>query len=186
TANTSLRAAINERKRLEHELLEITEKERRRIGLDLHDDLGQKLSGIALMSKGLELKLAKTHAAQAKDAGKIHNLIQQAILHTRDVAQHLATLDLHHSSLPAALEGLAEHARKTFEITCRFKAEGAIPPLESNVVMQLYKIAQEAVTNAIKHGKAHKVGISLANGSGSVVLKIQNDGKPFPDLTGGS
>jgi len=182
TANTSLRAAINERKRLEHELLEITEKERRRIGLDLHDDLGQKLSGIALMTKGLELKLAKVRAPEAKEAAKIHTFIQQAISHTRDVAQHLATLDLQHSSLPVALEGLAEHARKTFEIICRFKAEGAIPSLEPNVVAQLYKIAQEAVTNAIKHGKAHKVAINLSNGSDRVILKIQNDGTPFPDL----
>ena len=63
TANASLRAAITDRKRLEHELLEITENERRRIGLDLHDDLGQKLSGIALMTKGLELKLAKQKVA---------------------------------------------------------------------------------------------------------------------------
>jgi len=186
TANASLRAAINERKRLEHELLEITERERRRIGLDLHDDLGQKLSGIALMTKGLELRLSKGRATEAKDAAKIHNFIQQAISHTRDVAQHLATLDLRESSLPAALEGLAEHARKTFEITCRFKAEGTIPSLEPNVVTQLYKIAQEAVTNAIKHGKAHKVGISLSNGSDLVVLKIHNDGKPFPDLNSGS
>src|SRR5205085_9650994 len=94
TANASLQAAIQERKRLEHELLEITEKERRRIGLDLHDDLGQKLSGIALMTKGLELRLSKGRATEAKDAAKIHNFIQQAISHTRDVAQHLATLDL--------------------------------------------------------------------------------------------
>jgi two-component system sensor histidine kinase UhpB len=186
TANASLRAAINERKRLEHELLEITEKERRRIGLDLHDDLGQKLSGVALMSKGLELKLTKGHSAEAKDAAKIHALIQQAISHTRDVARHLATLDLRHSSLPDALEGLAEHARKTFEITCRFKADSHIPSLDPNVVAQLYKIAQEAVTNAIKHGKASKVGINLSNGSDRVVLKIQNDGKPFPDLNSGS
>src|SRR5204863_7563432 len=91
TANVKLQAAITERKRLEHELLEITEKERRRIGLDLHDDLGQKLSGIALMIKGLELKLSKTHTSESKDAAKIHNLIQEAISHTRDVARHLAT-----------------------------------------------------------------------------------------------
>jgi signal transduction histidine kinase len=186
TANASLRAAINERKRLEHELLEITEKERRRIGLDLHDDLGQKLSGIALMSKGLEIKLGKAKLPEANDAAKIHHFIQEAISHTREVAHHLATLDLRHANLPAALEGLADHARKTFEITCQFKAEGHIPQLDSNAVMQLYKIAQEAVTNAIKHGKAHKVGISLANGSDKVVLKIHNDGRPFPDLKSGS
>src|SRR5215472_3247549 len=110
TANSKLRTAISERKRLEHELLEITEKERRRIGLDLHDDLGQKLSGIALMTKGLELKLTKQHAAEAADAGKIHDLVQQAMNHASDLAHDLATLDLKDNDLPAALGQLAAHA----------------------------------------------------------------------------
>src|SRR5262249_36388875 len=76
-ANAKLQGAIAERKRLETELLEITERERRRIGLDLHDDLGQKLSGIALMTKGLELKLAKQKNDSAQDAARIHSLVQQ-------------------------------------------------------------------------------------------------------------
>jgi two-component system, NarL family, sensor histidine kinase UhpB len=182
TANDKLQASITERKRLEHELLEITEKERRRIGLDLHDDLGQKLSGIALMIKGLELRLVKQDATVAKEAGKIHLLVQQAMSHASDLAHDLATLDRKGSDLPAALKDLAEHARELFSITCRFKVDGEIPTLEPHTVGELYKIAQEAVTNAIKHGKAKKVGISLANGSERLVLTIQNDGLPFPDL----
>ena len=182
TANDKLQASITERKRLEHELLEITEKERRRIGLDLHDDLGQKLSGIALMIKGLELRLVKQDATVAKEAAKIHLLVQQAMSHASDLAHDLATLDRKGSDLPAALKDLAEHARELFSITCRFKVDGQIPPLEPHTVGELYKIAQEAVTNAIKHGKAKKVGISLANGSERLVLTIQNDGLPFPDL----
>jgi signal transduction histidine kinase len=182
TANNKLQASITERKRLEHELLEITEKERRRIGLDLHDDLGQKLSGIALMIKGLELRLAKQDATIAKEAAKIHSLVQQAMSHASDLAHDLATLDRKGSDLPAALNDLAEHARELFAITCRFKVDGEIPPLEPHTVGELYKIAQEAVTNAIKHGKAKKVGISLTNGSDRLILTIQNDGLPFPDL----
>jgi two-component system sensor histidine kinase UhpB len=182
TANDKLQASITERKRLEHELLEITEKERRRIGLDLHDDLGQRLSGIALMIKGLELRLVKQDATIAKEAGKIHSLVQQAMSHASDLAHDLATLDRKGSDLPAALKDLADHARELFSITCRFKVDGEIPPLEPHTVGELYKIAQEAVTNAIKHGKAKKVGISLANGSDRLVLTIQNDGLPFPDL----
>jgi PAS domain S-box-containing protein len=181
-ANASLQTAIMERKRLEHELLEITEKERRRIGLDLHDDLGQKLSGVALMTKGLELKLARQHASEAQDAGKIHALIQQAMSHASDLAHDLATLDVKEKDLPTALNELAEHAAELFDIACRFKAEGQIPPLEPQLIGQLYKITQEAVTNAIKHGRAKKVGIHLANGSERLVLTIQNNGLPFPDL----
>jgi signal transduction histidine kinase/CheY-like chemotaxis protein len=186
TANARLEAAIAERKRLEHELLEITEKERRRIGLDLHDDLGQKLSGIALMTKGLENRLVKLKVVEAKEAAKIHVLLQQTMSHASDVAHDLATLDFKENDLPGALSGLAEHVKDLFEISCRFKAEGIIPPIEPATVGQLYKIAQEAVTNAIKHGKAKKVAINLSNGADKLVLTIQNDGLPFPDLRGES
>ncbi len=182
SANTRLQAAMLERKRLENELLEITEKERRRIGLDLHDDLGQKLSGIALMTKGLELKLAKTKSEEARDAGRIHSLVQEAMNHASDLAHDLATLDLGKTDLPSALGNLAARARELFGITCRFSKEGVTPELEVSVVAQLYKIAQEAVTNAIKHGKARKVAISLENGSERLELRIQNNGLPFPDL----
>jgi PAS domain S-box-containing protein len=182
-ANVKLHAAMVERKRLENELLEITEKERRRIGLDLHDDLGQKLSGIALMTKGLEIKLAKGQTDGIQDAAaKIHALIQEAMSHASDLAHDLATLDLAKKELPKALEDLAAHASELFSISCHFTPEGSIPPLEPGVATQLYKIAQEAVTNAIKHGKARRVGISLANGSDKLVLTIQNNGVPFPDL----
>ncbi len=181
-ANSKLQAAIAERKRLENELLEITEKERRRIGLDLHDDLGQKLSGIALMTKGLELKLAKQKTDTAEDAARIHTLVQEAMSHASDLAHDLAALDLSHKELPQALEELAARARELFGINCRFTPEGHIPPLDPGVVQQLYKIAQEALTNAIKHGKAKRVGISLGNGSERLILTIQNTGVPFPDL----
>jgi len=182
-ANAKLHAAILERQRLEHELLEITEKERRRIGLDLHDDLGQKLSGIALMTKGLELKLKKAHSSSTQEAAKIHELVQQAMSHASDLAHDLATLDFKEKDLTSALKELAEHAEELFGISCRFQTEGKIPSLESDVIAQMYKIAQEAVTNAIKHGKAQKVTIGLSNGGQQVLLRVQNNGLPFPDLS---
>jgi two-component system, NarL family, sensor histidine kinase UhpB len=148
----------------------------------LHDDLGQRLSGIALMAKGLELKLTKERVEDAREAGKIHLLVQQAMTHASELAHDLATLDAKHPDLPGALNDLAARARQLFDISCRFKAEGKIPPLEGHVVNQLYKIAQEAVTNAIKHGKAKRVDIALSNGSNRLVLTVQNSGKPFPDL----
>jgi signal transduction histidine kinase len=186
TANARLHAAIAERRRLEYELLEITEKERRRIGLDLHDDLGQQLSALALMTKGLELKLAKRRARETSDAARIHNLVQQTMIHARDLAHDLATLDLKGDDLPAALDGLAQHAAGLFKISCQFQRNGPIPALDSSIAGQLYKIAQEAVTNAIKHAKAKSVGISLGDGSGAIVLKVHNDGLPFPSLKSSS
>ena len=176
SANTKLQAAISERRRLENELLEITEKERRRIALDLHDDLGQRLSGIALMTKGLELKLKKMKNEVAGEASRIHVLVQEAMTHASELAHDLATLDLQQKTLP----------RKLFGISCEFKHHGRVPALESNTVMQLYKIAQEALTNAIKHGKSKRVDIGLAADGQKLTLTIDNDGMPFPDLQGRS
>jgi PAS domain S-box-containing protein len=184
TANSRLKSEIAERRRLEHELLDITEKERRRIGLDLHDDLGQKLAGIALMAKGLQLRLAKQRAAEAGDAGRIHELLEQAMSHARDLARDLATLDFSENDLPSAMQKLAAHVKDSFGITCRFKSDDAIPPLETNTVTQLYKITQEALTNAIKHGKAKQVSIQLSNGSSKLALTIRNSGAPFPSVVG--
>jgi len=181
-ANAKLRASISERKRLEHELLEITERERRRIGLDLHDDLGQKLSGIALMTKGLELKLTREKSESAKDAAQIHQLVQETMSHTSNLARDLTTLDITEGHLRDALESLASRVHDLFDITCLFKSEGAVPALEVPVISQIYKIAQEAVTNAIKHGKARIVEIRLAAKSEGLVLSVENDGRPFPDL----
>jgi len=181
-AYDQLHSSIEERKRLETELLDITERERRRIGLDLHDDLGQKLSGIALMTKGLELKLARQKTDAAQDAARIHTLVQQAMTHASDLAHDLATLDLAEKDLPSALGDLAAHARELFGISCRFVQTGTLPNLEGTVVMQLYKITQEAVTNGIKHGKADRVNISLAGSDHTLTLSIQNNGVPFPDL----
>jgi len=186
TANSRLKSEIAERRRLEHELLDITEKERRRIGLDLHDDLGQKLAGVALMAKGLQLRLAKQRASESSDAGKIHELLEQAMSHARDLARDLATLDFSENDLPSAIEKLATHVKDAFGIACRFKSDDAIPPLETNVVRQLYKIAQEALTNAIKHGKAKQVSIQLTNGSNRLALTIRNSGAPFPSVVGRS
>jgi signal transduction histidine kinase len=182
--NARLQSAIAERRRLEFELLDITEKERRRIGLDLHDDLGQQLSGLALMTKGLQLKLAKRRARETSDAARIHNLVQQTMTYARDLAHDLAMLDLKGDDLPAALDGLARHAEKLFKISCRFEVAGATPPLEPNVASQLYKITQEAVTNAIKHAKTKAIGIRLASGANELILTVQNDGLPFPNLKG--
>jgi two-component system, NarL family, sensor histidine kinase UhpB len=182
TANAKLHKAIADRQRLEYELLEITEKERRRIGLDLHDDLGQQLAGLALMTKGLEIKLSRRDAPEAPDATKVHNLVQQAMSHARDLAQDLATLESKEGNLPSSLEGLARHASELFRISCRFEGDGPFPSLDSKVASQLYKIAQEAVTNAIKHAKATRVAINLTNGSSKLVLTVRNDGLPFPNM----
>ncbi len=182
TANVQLQAALKERRRLESELLEITERERRRIGLNLHDDLGQKLTGIALMSKGLQVRLARRGSEDAEEAARVHTLIQEAMNQARDLSHDLVTLDLDKKDLASALQDLVCQVKRTFDISCTFQCEKAPPPLDVNSVSQLYKITQEAVTNAIKHGKALNVEIVLTVGKGEMVLTIANDGSPFPSV----
>lgn len=180
-ANAELKRQINERKRLENELIEATERERKRIGIDLHDDLGQHLNGIALMLKALELRLQNKGLEEAADAAKIQSLVFKTINQAHNVAKGLASMDWRGDDLVEALKGLAAHVKSVFGIICDFSLSGVIPALQTNAVSQLYKIAQEAVTNAVKHGQAKKVDIGLVNTAQKMVLSIKNDGLPFPE-----
>jgi two-component system, NarL family, sensor histidine kinase UhpB len=180
-ANAELQRQMEERRRLENELLDITEKERQRIGIDLHDDLGQHLNGIALLLEGLELKLNKKSDSAAAEVGRIQALILKTINHAHNLAQNLATVNVQGKDLCSALKNLCSRAKAMFEISCRCVSEGTIPALEPTVVNQLYKIAQEAVTNAIKHGKAKQVQINLSFALDKLTLTIRNNGEPFPE-----
>jgi len=180
-ANTELKAQMEERKRLENELLEIAENERRRIGFDLHDDLGQKLMGVSLLLKALETNLGNKHAPEANETRKIQQLVHQVINHTHNLAHCFSALDVNGADLGHQLETLGANVRNTFYIGCSFRSVGSVPELPPEVAQQLCKIAEESINNAIKHGKASRVTILLAQRGEDVVLRIKNDGVPFPD-----
>src|SRR5262249_49401035 len=118
TAYRKLENVIEERKRLENELLEIAENERRSIGFDLHDDLGQKLTGLSLMVKGLEQRLLTERHSSAEDAGKIHDLISELIQHTHNLAHQFSSLDADGDDLAVVLRGLAGNVKRMFGIHC--------------------------------------------------------------------
>ena len=182
-ANQKLRDVLEERARLENELLEIAENERRRIGFDLHDDLGQRLTGMLLMTRALEQRLTHDKHAHAEDAGKIACLIEQTIHHTHNLAHQCSSLDAAGDDPVTVLKGVAANVRKMFDVSCAFSVKGEIPSVPPNVTMQLCKIAQEAVSNAIKHGKATQVLISLTESAEKLALTIRNDGVPFSPAT---
>jgi signal transduction histidine kinase len=185
-ANRKLENVIEERKRLENELLEIAENERRRIGFDLHDDLGQKMTGMALMMKGLERKLAAESHPCVEEADRIHKLMQEVIQHTHNLARQFSSLDVKGDDLALVLKDLAANVNKLFDITCGLTVKGRPPTLPHNATVQFYKIAQEAVSNAIKHGKATQVSIGLGCDDDRLVLTIKNDGVPFAQPSGTS
>jgi len=178
-ANVKLQNVIEERKRLENELLEIAENERRRIGFDLHDDLGQKLTGVSLMAKGIERRLSAEQHVCASQARKLQLLVEDIVDRTHNLARQFASLDMHGGDLPSVLKDLAANVERMFPISCPFKLKGDVPVLPQNTAIQLYKICQEAVSNSIKHGKASRVSILLAASNGALNLMIKNDGVPF-------
>jgi signal transduction histidine kinase len=179
-ANAALRNVLAERKRLENELLEIAENERRSIGLDLHDDLGQKLTGLSMMTKGLEQKLAHEGHPCREDARAIHRLLEEIVSHTHNLAHQFSALNVQgNQDLSSVLQELAANVRRMFNISCHLTAKGPLPELPTHTLVQLQKIAQESVSNAIKHGKAEQVHIGLASRDSQVVLTIKNDGVPF-------
>ncbi len=184
STNEKLQSVIQQRQRLEHELLEITDVERRRIGVDLHDDLGQRLTGLMLMTKGLERKLGNRQALETQDAARVHSLVEEALGHARKLAHGLATLDSQKMDLSAALGDFAARAQELFKIPCHFQATPELPSLDLNVKSQLCKIVQEAVTNAVKHGQPKEIKIALSHQPEGLLLTVKNDGKPFPDRAG--
>jgi len=185
-ANLKLENVIEERKRLESELLEIAENERRRIGFDLHDDLGQKLTGMALMMKGLERKLANEGNPCVAEAHRIHALTEEIIHHTHNLARQFSSLDVKGDDLSTLLKGLAANVKRLFEVTCNLSIKGVTSEPAQHTTLQLYKIAQEAVSNAIKHGKATQVSIGLVDQAGHLVMTVKNDGLPFSEPSGKS
>src|ERR1041385_7556508 len=135
-ANLKLQNVLEERRRLENELLEIAENERRRIGFDLHDDLGQRLTGLLLMLKAMEQRLTTESHAGMADVQKMVSLVQQIIHHTHDLAHGFSSLDLRGDELSSVLTNLAQNVKRTFELPCVFRVRGDIPSLPDNTMMQ--------------------------------------------------
>ncbi|MGC2197923.1 MAG: PAS domain S-box protein [Terriglobales bacterium] len=167
---------ISDRKRLEKTVLEISEREQRRIGQDLHDGLGQHLTGIAFMTKVQEQKLAERQLPEAADAAKIVQLVNDAILKTRELARGLLPVVSDAHGLMSALQLYASEIEDLFGTICRFQCEQPVLVHDAAVATHLYHIAQEAVNNAIKHGHAGKILIRLFSGEREGTLIIKDDG----------
>jgi len=173
---------ITKRKQLEKELLASTERERKEIGQEMHDNLGQILTGIAVKSKGLELKLKGKSLAESTDAAEICNLANRLIAQTRHLARMLYPVDLEGGGLVSALRTLAANTRSLLKTSCRFECRNAPAIDDPAAARHIYRIAQEAVTNAVKHGKAVNITIDLSSTPDNCVLRVKNDGRNFPKV----
>jgi len=167
---------ITERKRLENAVLEISAREERRIGQDLHDGLGQHLTGVAFMAKVHEERLAEAASSEAEDAAKLVKLVNEAIRKTRELARGLLPVVSDSRGLMSALQLWAAEVEDLFRISCRFQCESPVLIHDVIVATHLYHIAQEAVNNAIRHGEAREISIQLTALDGHGVLTIEDNG----------
>ena len=170
---------ITERKRLEREILEISNREQRRIGHDLHDGVCQQLAGIAFLTSTLAEELEEEGVHQSTQAEKISGMINEVIDQTRGVARGLFPVRLEEEGLVAALEQLASNASEVFKINCRFHVEGLPVTVENEIALHLYYIVLEALANASKHSGGANVDITLQPSGDRWLLTIQDDGIGF-------
>jgi len=176
----ALNAEMHERMRLEEETLRISEREQIRIGHDLHDSLCQHLTGIALAGQVLSEQLADT-PAQAKASDHIVKLIEDAIELTRRLARGLHPVDLKSEGFMDALQELAANITERFKVTCRFECPIPVYIPQPGAAIHLYRIAQEAINNAIKHGKAKNIVIRLEEDTDATRLAVTDDGEGLPE-----
>lgn len=180
-ANEQLRQEAVMRRELEEEILHISEREQQRIGQDLHDDLGQQLAGIWLLSDVLKSRLVKQASPEAENAIKITSLLKNALGLTRSLARGLHPVSEQAGGLIAALEELAARTSGMFHINCRCKCPPAIE-MDNTEATHLYRIAQEAVTNGVKHGQSKKIEIELSTNTLFTVLSVKDQGKGIAEL----
>jgi PAS domain S-box-containing protein len=168
---------ITERVRLEQQMTEISQREQRRIGQDLHDGLGQLLTGVALQSKLLAKQLDGESTGAGERAARITKLVNQAIEQTRNMAHLLNPVLQEARGLMAALGGLAVSIHKQLEMDCRFRCPRPVLIHDGSVAEHVYRIAQEAVNNALKHAHARRIVIRLSVSKSSARLTVKDDGR---------
>ena len=167
---------ITDRVRLEQEVLAISDHERRRIAQDLHDGLGQLLVGASYLTDSLQKDFTLKPDQVPQRLNRIKEAIHEAIRQARDLARDVQPVEAEPNGLMTALGKLAEQTTQLFGIRCAFKCRQAVLLKNNQTASHLYRIAQEAVTNAIKHGKAKHILIHLTRTANGLNLAVKDDG----------
>jgi signal transduction histidine kinase len=182
----ALTQEMQERRRLEKELLEAGEREQRRIGHDLHDSLCQHLTGTALAGQVLGKKLTDKSLPEAGAANHLVELVEEAIDLTRTIARGLHPVEIRAGQLADNFQELAAGASERLKVSCNFECPQPVLLDDPSVITHLYRIAQEAITNAVRHGKAKRINICLDSGDNETVLTITDDGVGLPQNRNGN
>ena len=172
---------ITEKRRLEREILEISGREQRRIGQELHDGLGSHLTGLALMCRSLARRLDRGKAIEKEEMEEIAHLVKEGSQQARLLARGLNPVKLADQGLQAALQELALNLQKLSGTSVSFESDAEIPRQHSETTLHLYRIAQEAVNNALKHARAQHIWIRLSYKEHQITLAVRDDGVGLPD-----
>lgn len=176
---------LSDRRKLEQQIIEASTTEQRRIAQDLHDGLCQELVGVALRTDLIAKRAATNGAEYAQPLQELASSIREIAVQARRMSHGLNPVDLKGGGLPAALSALAKRVCESFAIKCKFRAGRHAEVELDTVATQLYRIAQESINNAIRHGKAKEIEIRLARSRKDVVMTIADDGVGFspPQIT---
>ena len=170
---------ISERRMLQREVMSISAAEQARIGQDLHDNLGQLLTGIALKTKSLANFLERNSLQGTGDATRIADLANHAVVQARDLARNLFSADIDHGGICAWLEDFSSRVKLLYDVSCTFTYFPENIEMDRMIAHEFYRIAHEAFMNAIKHGKANWVSISLHRKDHVTTLRITDNGVGF-------
>ena len=172
---------VTRRRRLQTEILEVADQEKERLGQDLHDGLCQTLAGIAALSSSLSRKLdGGSRPSESAQAAEITQLLNEAIGQARDMARGLVPRGVGKQGLPGALEALVFGVQKQLGVACTVEGDRTLGGINDEVQAHLFRIAQEAVNNAVSHGRARRVQIDLGVRDGRGLLSIRDDGVGLP------
>lgn len=170
---------IAHRKQLEREIIEIADREQSRIGRDLHDGLGQQLTALELFAASLKNEIRARAPELSSSLEKICEQLREAIRQTRGLATGLSPISVHGEGLPTALRRLATSVRTMARVDCEFIGKELQKLADVGTSTQLYRVAQEAVTNALKHGRAKKIRIALGATEHELELRVTDNGRGF-------
>ena len=172
---------VRERRKLEQQILNISEQERQRIGQDMHDDLGQMLTGISLIAQNLAKKLGSQGAEGADQVQEIADMVKEADEHARALARGLVPVNIESNGLDNALQELIKKSEKMYEIDIHYSNNQNIELEDNSSAVHLYRIAQEAINNAIKHGKPTTIDVDLNVEDRYATLSVEDNGSGFPE-----
>lgn len=170
---------LSVRRDLEKRILEIGNEERRRIGRDLHDGLGQMLTGIRMISENLARKLKANGVPGAEEVQEISDMIKEADEYTRTLSRDMVQVDLEKKGLSVALQNTCERVEKMAGIACKYIESGDIEIDNHTLALHLYRIVQEGLNNVIKHADAKNIQVRISKNDQHISLIIDDDGRGF-------